>query len=240
MEKLIREPLFYIFFVYGASFLLMFYLVMKGAMKATAGPLVFSFSLLALFGLTHGITEMVDWVRFILKTVGVGEVKVLTYLSQIFLIASFVILFQFGLNLLTYQFEKKSLIRTIPVILFAVFLAVTMSMGITDILRLGLLARYGFGFTGALLSAIAMFVAANTMKSLGNEKLVTGLNISAAGFACYAVFGGLITTPIAGIPVQLFRAACAVTIAVYAFSVLDVYKYVKSKSELAASWQSAR
>jgi hypothetical protein len=104
-------------------------------------------------------------------------------------------------------------------------------MGITDILKIGLLGRYSFGFTGSVLSAVSLLVAGNTMKLLGNQKLVKGLNIAAAGFACYAVFGGLIIKPIAGVPIQLFRAACAVTIAFSAFAVLDVYKYVKGKSD---------
>ncbi len=232
MEKLVVEPLFYIFFIYGVSFLLMSYMVMKGAMKATASPLVYSFSMLALFGLTHGITEMIDWIRFMLKTLGSQEIRMLTYLSQIFLIVSFVFLMQFGINLLTYQSEKKRLIRAIPIVLLAVFMVIVPAMGITDILKIGLLGRYGFGFTGSVLSAISLFMAGNAMKPLGNRKLVKGLNITAAAFACYALFGGLIIKPIGGIPIQLFRSACAVTIAFSSFSVLEIYKYIKSRSDL--------
>lgn len=232
MQKLVGEPLFYIFFVYGLSFLLMAYLVIKGAMRVVAGPLVFSFYMLVLFGLTHGITEIVDWVRFILKTLGGGEAKGLTYLSQTSLVISFVFLFQFGLNLLTYQSGKRSFIRAIPVVLFVAFLMIVLAMGITDILKIGLLGRYTFGFMGSVLSSVALFMAGKTMKFLGNRKLVRGLNIAAAGFACYAVFGGLIITPIAGIPIQLFRSACAITIAFSTFAVLDVYKYIKSKNDM--------
>jgi hypothetical protein len=64
------------------------------------------------------------------------------------------------------------------------------------------------------------------MKPLGNQRLDRGLNIAAAGFICYAVFGGLLIKPIAGIPIQLFRSACAVTIALSSFAVIDIYQYV--------------
>jgi hypothetical protein len=233
MAKLVVEPLFYIFFVYGMSFLLMSYMVFRGAMKASDSPLVFSFYLLALFGLTHGITEMTDWVRFMVKTLGVEEIKTLTYLSQTFLVISFAILFQFGSNLLAYQSDNRKTFMAIPSILVAFFIVIILSLGITDVLKIGLYARYSFGFMGSVLSAIALTMMGNTVKLLGDQKLTRGLTIAAAGFTCYAVFGGLIIKPIAGVPIQLFRAACAVAVAFSSFAVIDVFKYVKSKVEMA-------
>jgi hypothetical protein len=233
MEKLIGEPLFYIFFIYGFSFLLMAYLIIKGARAATSAPLIIAFYMLALFGITHGVTEIVDWIRFIVKTLGVAEIRTLTYISQIFLVVSFVFLLQFGVNLLTYRSENKSAYRAIPLILLVVYGAVILALGITDIIKIGLIGRYSFGFVGALLSAVSLFVVGSAMKPLGNQKLDRGLTIAAAGFICYAVFGGLIIRPIAGIPIQLFRSACAVTIAFASFSVIDIYQYVESKKETA-------
>jgi len=224
MGKLIVEPLFYIFFIYGLSFLVMSSLIFYGIKRATSLTLVSTFSLLAFFGLTHGITEWIDWVRFILKTLGSEEVGILTSLSQIFLVVSFVFLLQFGINLLTYQSEKKGFVRALPLVLFVIYLAALLAAGVTDVLRAGLIGRYSFGFTGAALSAIVIFKLSNTMKPLGNRKLIKGLTVAAVGFACYAIFGGLIIRPVLGLPVQLFRAACAITIAVSFFNVLDVFK----------------
>lgn len=233
MQKLLAEPLFYIFFIYGVSFLLVFYLVMKGAMRSTSVPLISSFVMLAFFGLTHGITELVDWVRFMVKTVTAREIVFLTYLSQAMLITSFVILFQFGINLLSYDSSRKHILKKLPTILFALFIVIVFFMGISDILRIGLLSRYSFGFTGSLLSAIGLFKLVPLMRPLGDDKLSNGIVIAAVGFACYSVFGGLIISPIAGIPVQLFRAACALTIAFSSFSVIEVYKYIKVRSAAA-------
>ena len=224
MEKLLAEPLFYIYFIYGLSFIIMAFFVINEITKATSITLVSSFYMLAIFGLAHGTAEMIDWLRFIAKIIGVPEFRFFTYASQILMILSFVFLLQFGINLLTYKSEKKGLARSIPFILFVIFIAVIFAMGMDDILQIGLIGRYIFGFTGAALSAITLFNLGNTMKTVGNQKLVKGLTIAAVGFACYAVFGGLIVIPLAGLPIQLFRAACAVIITFASYATLDVFK----------------
>lgn len=226
MEKLFVEPLFYIFFIYGISFLVMANLIIGGITRATSLALVSSFYMLVFFGLAHGITELTDWARFALKTLGAGEMELLLYVSQIFLMISFVFLLQFAVNLMTYRSEKKGLVRATPVVLFALYIALVAYLGIFDINRVGLIARYSFGFGGAALSAVMLFKLGNSMKAIGNRKLVRGLTTTALGFACYSVFGGLTgQIPfILGLPVQLFRAACAVVIAFAAASILDVFK----------------
>src|SRR5574337_347729 len=166
---------------------------------------------------------MTDWARFTLKTLGAGEAEILLYVSQIFLVISFVFLLQFAVNLMTYRSEKAGFVRAIPFVLLAIYLGTVVYLEIYNISRIGLIARYSFGFAGAALSAIMLFKLSNTMKAIGNQKLVRGLTVTAMGFGCYAVFGGLITFPILGLPVQLFRAACALTIAVSSASILDVF-----------------
>ena len=224
MDIVFREPLFYVFFAYGASFLTLSFVVFYGMRKATTITLITIFYALVLFGLTHGITELIDWVRFILSVTGTGEIGILKYLSQIFLITSFVILLQFGVSLLTYRTEKMRLFRLIPVVLFAVYVAALLMTDVADVIQAGLMARYSFGFPGALLSSIALFKLSYSMRSIGSAALIKGLFVCATGFALYAVFGGLVTRPIAGFPVQLFRTACALTIAISSFHILDVFK----------------
>jgi len=123
MNMVLREPLFYIDFIYGVSFLVMSCLVSHGIKKATDITLTATFYALVLFGLTHGITELIDWVIFILKIAGTGEIEILKYLSQTFLISSFVILLQFGVSLLTYRSEKAGVLRFIPLALFGLYFA---------------------------------------------------------------------------------------------------------------------
>ena len=60
----------------------------------------------------------------------------MTYLSQIFLVASFVFLLQFGVNLMTHA-AKRSAVRAVPVALLAVFIVTVLVLGMRDILKIG-------------------------------------------------------------------------------------------------------
>jgi hypothetical protein len=90
----------------------------------------------------------------------------------------------------------------------------------SDIRAIGLLGRHVFGPASALLASIAILRTAGILSLLGDRSLVRSLYLAATAFTCYAVFGGVIVTPIAGVPIQLFRSACAVAIAVSAFALL--------------------
>jgi hypothetical protein len=227
MKQVLTEPLFYIFFVYGVSFLLMSFVVFHGIRNASSITFVTTFYMLAGFGLVHGITELIDWVRFILKASGAGEFEVLLILSQSCLITSFVLLLQFGVTLLTYRSEKKGIYRSLPALLFVAYIAYLLITGTSHIRTAGLIARRSFGFSGALLSGLAFFSLANSMRVIGHPRLTNGLVVTGIGFVCYAVFGGLIVEPTAGLPIQLFRAVCAFTIAAYSFSILEIFKVSK-------------
>ncbi len=224
MNKVLTEPLFYIFFIYGTSFVLMSFVVFSGIRHATSIALVTTFYTLAGFAFVHGLTELTDWLRFILKVSGNGEFPIFLFFSQICLVFSFFLLLQFGVNLLTYRSERKGIYRRFPAVLFAAYIVYLLITGVTDISKAGLIARNSFGFLGALLSGIAFFGLANSMKDIGNSGLTNGLIVTGIGFVCYALFGGLIVNPIAGLPVQLFRAACAFAIAVSSFSILGIFK----------------
>ena len=235
MTALVREPLFYVYFLYGLSFFVMAGLVISGVTRASSLTLVSPFSMLAAFGFTHGTTEMIDWVRFIREMLGLPENTWLLYTSQFVLILSFVLLLQFGVNLLTYKNSQNKYPRAIPSILLFVFLDSMYFLGIFDIRQVGLIARYSFGFAGSALSALALFRLNNTMKPLGNKKLSRGLIVLAVSLAAYAIFGGLIVTPLIGLPIQLARAVCALVIAVASMSILEIFKIKVPASGRSAS-----
>jgi two-component system phosphate regulon sensor histidine kinase PhoR len=224
MASLFSDIRFYIYFIYGISFLSMAALVITGITRATSYTLVASFWLLAAFGLTHGITEIVDWLRFIEQTSSSTSSVGLLYVSKIFLIFSYILLLQFGINVLTYKKTQSKSPRVIPTILVVVYLAALYVFHITDIRQAGLIARFSFGFVGSVLSAISLIPLINTMKPLGNKKLNRGLIVLAVGLAAYAICGGLIVTPVFGVPIQLFRAICAFSIAIASASILEIFR----------------
>ena len=218
--------MFTIYLVYSVSFLLMSFVVFRGIRRASSIAFVNTFYMLVVFGFVHALTELMDWMRYILKASGSGESIVLLILSESCMITSFVLLFQFGVTLLTYRSEKKKIYRSLTVLLYLTYAAYILIIDPMDISLAGsrTIARRALGFPGSLLSGIAFFSLANSMKVMGNPRLRKALVMTGIGFVCYALFGGLIVKPIAGVPVQLFRAACALTIAAYSFSILDIFK----------------
>ncbi|MEJ2683235.1 MAG: hypothetical protein P8Z71_02420 [Candidatus Sulfobium sp.] len=224
MNMVLRDPLFYIYFIYGMSFVVMSLVILRGVRMATSVAFVTAFYVLIIFGLMHGATELIDWVRFIRKLGGTGESTALLYLSKCVMIISFFALLQFAVNLLTYRSNNRNAWRSLPAVLFigcAVFLTVK---GESDIVKAGLIVRRSFGFTGSLLSGIALLKLGTLMKEVGTSKLTGGLAVAGIAFICYSVFGGLVVNPISGLPVQLFRAACAFTIAISSFYILGVFR----------------
>ena len=220
--RVLGEPLFYIYLVYGISFLAVAFLVAKGSAGSQSVPLIAAFNMLALFGLAHGITELTDWLRFVRRTLGAPEISALLWLSQVTLVLSFVILFQFAVNLFTAQSSGGVVrrLRLLPAVAAIGFISYVVATGMTSIRAIGLLGRYTFGCVSAALAAVALLMTARTLKVLGDRGLVAGLYVASAAFACYAVFGGVIVDPIAGAPIQLFRSACAVTIALSCFTLI--------------------
>lgn len=223
MNVVLRDPLFYVYFIYGMSFIVMSLVILRGVAKATSVAFVAPFYVLIVFGLMHGTTELIDWVRFIRKIGGNGESTALLYLSKCVMIISFFALLQFAVNLLTYRSNNRNTWRSVPAVLFigcAVFFTLK---GESDILKAGLFVRHSFGFVGSLLSGIALLKLGNLMKEVGTSKLTGGLAVAGVAFICYSVFGGLVVEPIFGLPVQGFRAACALTIAISSFYILGVF-----------------
>ncbi|MDA8431696.1 MAG: hypothetical protein M0Z60_01885 [Nitrospiraceae bacterium] len=227
MNRVLTEPLFYIDFFYGMSFLLMSFVVFEGTRRASCLTFITTFYMLVGFGLFHGITELTDWVSFILKTNGAGEFEALIILSQSCLITSFVLLLQFGINLLTYASEKKNIYRLLPALLFVVYSASIFVAETSHIRAAGLIARRGFGFSGAFLSGLAFFRLARSMKAIEHPRLTNGIIVAGMGFVCYAIFGGLVVEPILGLPIQLFRTVCALTIAASSFAILEILRVSK-------------
>ena len=224
MDALFHQPLFYIYFIYGVSFLTMSYVIFQGVGKATSMVLVATFQTLAIFGLTHGIRELLDWVSFIVENNGRPEVAWLHGLSDVFLIISFVVLLQFAVNLLSYRSERKTTYQLIPALLVALGIVVVVVTGTYESSQVALCVRRSFGFAGAILSGVAFCKLAFAMRAIGNARVEWGLILGALAFFAYSVFGGLIVTTVGGHPVQIFRALCAFSIAVASTLILGIFR----------------
>ncbi|MDA8091960.1 MAG: hypothetical protein M0Z61_17280 [Nitrospiraceae bacterium] len=227
MAELIREPLFYIFFVYGLSFLSMAYFmfIATGIRKASRIELVSTFRLLAAFGFFHGMTELAEWIRFIFRSADIAEVKALIYMSQGFLLISFVALLQFSINLLTFNAKSRQILRYLPsafLILYLAFLSIT--GGVESAMALGRIGVRMLGFTSSALSGIVLVRFSRGLRPSGNMKLANGFLLAGLGFVIFSAFAGQEHGIFLGLPVQFYRAMCAFVIAISSFYVVDVFR----------------
>ena len=230
MLPLLYEPLFWVFPVSAFSFLLMAFLIFRGARKASPSPLIKSFLVLAWFGLSHGIAEMIDWVRFIQKAAGAPASNGLMVLAQVFGLVSFVLLWQFGLSIYDNHHYNRRFVKAAPSLLAGAFLVAMWFLAIADVQQIGLWARYCLGFTGAALSAFSLYKLGETVRPLEDKKLDRGIQLAVASFTGYAIFGGLLVTPLGPVPIQFFRAGCALLMAFASFAIVDFYRFVKTST----------
>ena len=136
---------------------------------------------------------------------------------------------QFAINILTLRREKYASLRWLPLAAIIIFFIAVIAAG--TFMASELIARYAFGFSGALLTALAFLEIRKIAKAGELNTLVKGSTYMAIAFGVYAVFGGLITVPIAGIPPQLIRMLCALVAAYASFSLLTVLETGLGKSK---------
>jgi two-component system sensor histidine kinase/response regulator len=247
MGHLISNHMLVVFFCYGLAFFLLGIAILLQPKRGSAFKIGNSLWLLAGFGLLHGLNEWMDmfltlgdtyWTRL-----GTEVIKVASFY---FMAASFICLLHFGLitvqNRPKYEFIK--LMASIPSLLFLV--AVT-SYGVStgfssQCLQLSqILGRYLLGFPGVVLTAIGFWRQRKLsyIQGLSSRRVDRSLMGMAAVFALYAFFAGLVVPrapffpasvlnyatfkDAVGIPVQLFRAACALLMAYFITGILNVF-----------------
>lgn len=230
LQSFFLSNLTVVFFIYGLSFLCMFAVIMRQSRATVRFELVEGFLLLAGFGLLHGLTEWTDMVRLVVTTPPV-LVQALAVVKLTLLAASFQFLFLFGLHVLTSAHAEDRLRWTVYLspLLVAVY-SLMLYLSLEDI-RLGeLLVRLTLGFVGAGLASFAFFKLAGTLRKLCLTQAASDARWVALGFGFYAIFAGLLYQPsgqpiiLLGIPVQIFRAACAVLISIFVVRILSFFR----------------
>jgi hypothetical protein len=213
------SAMLWVFFFYGLGFLVLAWMVFLKKRKLVDVDLTKSFYFLGLFGLIHGITEWIDWSRLFMKINYGLQFHWLDVSKVVFLTVSFLFLLQFGINLLTLKKEKLKWIRYLPLVLGIGFFVYTLSLGILGSSEL--LARYGLGFSGSLLTTIGLFLIFRKT-SINIHPLRVGAYLMFVAFFVYTIFGGLITFTIYGVPPQLIRMCCALLAGYASFNFLGV------------------
>jgi diguanylate cyclase (GGDEF)-like protein len=224
----------YIYFFYGLSFFtlgisIIFY-PKKGSEFRIAKTLVF----MALFGIFHGIQE---WAEMFGLMHNPAESIVLKMLCLVLLPLSYFFLAIFGIKSILKRDASLLAIQAIPVGLFVLWFILTASASdhslMGNIWSRYLLAIPATGLTGyALLKQSAAFsqmkthiggnfsMAAFTFFVYG---ILTGLVVPDAGFFPASVVNYAFVSGMTGIPVQVFRMICAISITYNMTSILSVF-----------------
>ena len=253
-----------IYFVYGLAFFSMGLLVWLESGRAAEYRLARAMGPLAGFGIIHGLHEWFEMFQR-LGSASATNIPVWLLLDEVrtgHLVLSFVLLIIFGARLIYFSRRDESneqILAYLPAaLLLTVWLAsvlVTRALyapAPADFLAAAdALARYILGIPGALLAAWAIVLEQRTFRSRGMPGTGRDLLRAAVALALYGVIGQIFPArsflfpanvvnaelflDISGVPIQLFRAAVAVTIAVFITRALRALELERRQNVAAAN-----
>jgi PAS domain S-box-containing protein len=213
MADCLKSQLDYIFFVYGAAFLLLIPLCLFLRQRPNCCRLPWGW--LGWFGAAHGANEWLDLLALSL------DANPLFHLARLgVLIVSFLFLAEFGrASLVTLRGRGPG--RWV----LAVMVALAALGGLAGLAGVNAATRYGLALVGASWAAWALFFAAKTLTLGANQ-----LRAAALGMALYALAAGLVPNPapfspaswlnyesflnFTGVPIQLVRGLLAIWVTV--------------------------
>ena len=240
-----------VFLIYGLAFLVLGITIV---IRPTEGSR-FEFARLSLwlagFAFAHGTLEWMDLWRVVR-----GEAPALVVARPLTLLASYVMLYEFGRRMLCAAGPtgrpKRLLSGWMHVLLLGGVAAGTLAGGVA-LDNLGIWSRHLYGFPGAMLSALGLqaYATRRIRPELTTQAFTTvqrSCLLASGAFALYGVLGGLIVPAapwppaawlnqddflaVVGLPVQVFRAVCALLITYSMTRVLHVF-HIEQQQQLA-------
>lgn len=234
-----------VFFIYGLAFVLLGVAVFVQPRKFSEYALAHFIWLLAAFGLVHGILEWTDLWKIVR-----GASPFLSGLQSVLLIASFGLLFEFSRRLLNAALSADNPRRKpLDVRIYAVPLLLVAGgawLSGDTLTGLNIWTRYALGFPAALGTGlglhfyfrhcVAQVLSADELLSVRRYFLLASASFCAYGFLAGMVVPASDFFPasvlndraflsLTGVPVQLFRAACAVLAALAVAKILCIFHF---------------
>lgn len=242
LTDLLTKNLDVIFFFYGSAFVLLGIIIFSQLRltEKSAFKLLDILWLLGLFGLTHGASEFLD-MFVIIK----GESYFFNIVAPLLLFTSYAFLFMFGYRLI--NLKTTEIGPWLPVVITILFFSLPLSIDSTSSETWVSSARYFVGFTGALLCAAGFINYYLIEKSqLDETNLKRYFYFISLAFVVYGSFGGLVTPKAnffpasllnnatfidaIGLPVQLFRAVCAIIITWSTWHIINIFNIEANKN----------
>lgn len=234
-----------VFFVYGFAFVTMGITVLVQPKQESEFKIAGILWLLALFGITHGINELLDmWA--IIK----GRYPALDLVRWFMLVISYIFLFEFGRQFIRIAIQESPVLQKkitgllvwwlLPVIGLFILISGFMSV---DFWKTGSIwTRYLLGFPGGLLIGFGFYSYYNLKKEILEPlKVRKYFLFGGLSFLIYGILGGAVVPKgnffpsswlntdsfflTVKIPVQVFRAICAIIAAWAALGILKIFNW---------------
>lgn len=227
----------FVWFIYGLAFFALGLVVTIYPKKGSKFELAREIWLIAGFGILHGINEWLD------MFIHLGEpfpAEILKIMRIATLVGSFIFLVRFGTKVISDTQQKHRFLKWLPVVLFASWI-ILLVVSDQRLLMGDISARYLLCAPGAFLTAFALLLQIPQFKETKLQAVIRNLRISAIVFVCYAILAGLIVKKapfypanvvnydlfrnIFGLPVQIFRALCAIVLVYSTTKILSIFRW---------------
>jgi signal transduction histidine kinase len=221
---------YFIYFLYGSAFLFMSFAIFIKDMKGSDLKLADSLWLLGMFGLTHGMHELMAMYPLIEgANLSMQELFNAKLVSLVVLVLSFLFLLQFGL-ILTFSSRNRGPLwpSAITASLLLAWVAFTTAHG-TPMTMLFLASgkeRASILLAGALLTAYGLMAYSQEIKVL-SRSVSRHLRYAGVAFVFYGVFAGVFVTRFSVIalpfPIELLRGGTAIVITYFIVKALNIF-----------------
>jgi signal transduction histidine kinase len=248
VQQFFRDNLVYVYFFYGLTFFALGLTVLLESGRYTEFRFARGLVPLALFGLIHGAHEWLEMFQIFARAQGSsGANAFVETLGLATLVASFLLLLNFGLRLLPGAEERRraSLWQTLAIgglwLLGVLFIAWLYRPTAQEFFQAAdVLARYALAIPGALLAAWALWRERRDFHARGMSQYGGSLLWAGLAFFVYATLGQLFPRPSIvfpsqyinstvfldtfGFPIQLVRALAAAGIAFHLSKALRAFE----------------
>ncbi|MCP4614475.1 MAG: PAS domain-containing protein [Planctomycetes bacterium] len=241
----------FVWFIYGLAFFVLGLAILIYPKKPSVFKLADDIWLIAGFGIVHGINEWLDMFIAFEKPFPPDILKIIRLVT---LVSSFLFLLRFGTKVISEKIKKYRLIRFLPIVLLAIWIIIIV-ISKSRLLMGDIFGRYLLCVPGTLLTAIGLFLQIPQFKQAKLPAATRDLRLAATTFILYMVFAGLVVKEasffpaslinypnfmiIFHVPVQIFRAVCAIVLAYSNTKLLSIFRWetreILRKSELRCS-----
>ncbi|AFV97626.1 MULTISPECIES: diguanylate cyclase [unclassified Sulfuricurvum] len=224
----------YIYFIYGLAFFMFGFSILHYPMENSIFKFTRELKYLGVFGILHGISE---WL-IMFKSLGSEETKETFYLAGLIMMSlSYAILFYFSLRVI---WNKTFAMITLLIIIFGLG-ALLIGFHQFTLVNVNIMVRYFLGAPGIFMTAYIFFHPFYLVQGSVYDAMKRCANLLASTFFLYGILAGLIVPSgtffpssvvngasfeaLTTLPVELFRALCAIVASYAITQILRVFKH---------------